>query len=211
MQSLLSGLRSLDETVSLSSEGIVSLIEQHLRFKQANSRGGSRLQVIIVAAAYNAASNKLGVRVLPLASHNAADKQTGALGDVEIMLINEDKIITSFEMKMKRVTIDDIDGALHKVIASPHSIDNYIFITTEPVEIAVQEYARSLYDSTDGIEFVVLDCIDFLRHFLHLFHRLRAQFLNAYQELLLAAPERAVTQPIKEAFLAMRQAAESSE
>ena len=61
MQSLLSGLRSLDETVSLSSEGIVSLIEQHLRFKQANSRGGSRLPVIIVAAAYNAASNKLGV------------------------------------------------------------------------------------------------------------------------------------------------------
>ena len=37
------------------------------------------------------------------------------------------------------------------------------------------------------------------------------QFLEAYQELVLAEPETAVSQPLKEAFLAMRQAAESNE
>ena len=52
-------------------------------------------------------------------------------------------------------------------------------------------------------------CIGFVRHYLHLFHRLRADFLEAYQSLILAEPESSVSQPIKEAFLSMRQAAES--
>lgn len=81
--------------------------------------------------------------------------------------------------------------------------------TTKPIDPEVQAYAISLYEQTGGIEFVVLDCISFLRHFLHLFHRLRMQFLDAYQALVLAEPDSAVSQPLKEAFLALRRAAES--
>jgi hypothetical protein len=55
----------------------------------------------------------------------------------------------------------------------------------------------------------VLDCISFLRHFLHLFHRLRMDFLETYQQLVLDEPASAVNQSLKEAFLALRQAAES--
>lgn len=43
---------------------------------------------------------------------------------------------------------------------------------------------------------------------LHLFYRLRMSFLEAYQELVLVEPGSTVSQPLKEAFLAMRQAAE---
>jgi len=75
----------------------------------------------------------------------------------------------------------------------------------------VQDYAKSLYEKTGGIEFVILDCINFLRHFLHLFHRLRIQFLDEYQKLVLKEPESAVRQELKQAFLALRQAAESGE
>ena len=50
-----------------------------------------------------------------------------------------------------------------------------------------------------------------IRHSLHLFHRLRIEFLDAYQSLLLAEPDSAVSQPLKEAFLSLRQAAESAE
>jgi DNA adenine methylase len=53
-----------------------------------------------------------------------------------------------------------------------------------------------------------LDCIGFIRHFLHLFHRLRAEYVEAYQTLLLAEPESAVPQPLKEAFLSLRHVAE---
>ncbi len=56
---------------------------------------------------------------------------------------------------------------------------------------------------------MVLDCIGFLRHFLHLFHRLRIQFIEEYQRLLLAEPESAVRQELKETFLTLRRAAET--
>ena len=112
-------------------------------------------------------------------------------------------------MKTRKVTKEDIDRALQKIGDSSNTIDNYIFITTDIIDLDVSEYAVSMYEHTAGIEFVVLDCITFLRHFLHLFHRLRMQFLEAYQKLVLAEPESAVSQPLKEAFLAIRQAAES--
>ena len=161
-----------------------------------------------MAAAYHAASKHLGERAKTLYAHNAADLQTGALGDLEITLVDDDDVITSYEMKAKDVTKSDIDLAIQKVVASDKNIDNYIFITTGSVDIEIAEYSASLYRETGGIEFVVLDCIGFLRHFLHLFHRLRFEFLEAYQELVLSEPDSAVNQPLKEVFLALRRAAE---
>lgn len=112
---------------------------------------------------------------------------------------------------MKRVTIGDIERALQKISSFGKKIDNYIFITTDTIDEDIKDYAKSMYDKTGGIEFVVLDCIGFIRHFLHLFHRLRIQFLEEYQKLLLKEPESAVRQELKEAFLALRKAAETGE
>lgn len=203
INSLLAGLSS-DDTLPLSSEEIVNLIEQHIRCKNS-----SRLPVLIVAAAYNSVGEKLGERVLPLQSHNAADEQTGALGDVEVCLENDEHVVTVYEMKMKRVTIDDIDRALEKIATTTNRIHNYIFITTDIISDDVQSYAAGCYERTNGTEIAVLDCIGFLRHFLHFFHRSRAKFLDAYQNLVLSEPDSAVSQPLKEAFLALRQAAEA--
>jgi len=204
MATLLAGLRHAEDARSLSSEAIVKLIEQHLSCKHS-----SRLPVLIVAAAYQAAGERIGERLLPLKRHTAANKQTGALGDVEICLVNEDSVVTVYEMKMKRVTIDDIDRALQKVAAAAGHIHNYIFITTDLIDDNVRAYAAEAYEKTSGTEIAILDCIGFLRHFLHFFHRLRADYLNAYQTLVLAEPDSAVSQPLKEAFLALRQAAEA--
>lgn len=204
IEALVATLNTTKDAVPLSSEDIVNLIEKHMSLK-----GTSRLSVLVVAAAYQSAEEFLGEKVLTLQAHNAADIQTGALGDVEITLIADDEIITSYEMKNKRVTREDIDRALQKLLLSGRRVNNYIFITTEPVDEEVQDYARSLYHETGGIEFVILDCIGFIRHFLHLFHRLRTRFLEAYQALILSEPQSAVSQPVKEAFLAMRQAAET--
>jgi hypothetical protein len=206
MDTLLAALQTTEGAVPLSSEGIVKLIEQHLSI-----RNTSRLPVLVVAAAYQAASECLGERVLPLGRHNAADRQTGALGDVEITLLADDDVITCYEMKDKRVTVNDINLALKKIGESGHRVDNYIFITTDIIEDEVKEYASGVYERTGGIEIVILDCLGFLRHFLHLFHRLRMQFLEEYQRFLLVEPESAVNRPVKEAFLALRQAAETTE
>lgn len=206
MKTLLAQLKTVKDATPLSSEAIVTLIRQHI-----SSPKSSRLPVLVVAAAYRAAEDRLGERVLPLQSHNAADKQTGALGDLEITLIDDDDVITSYEMKARRLTKDDINHALQKISESGKRIDNYLFITTDIINPEVKDYATSLYDETGGVEIAILDCLAFLRHFLHLFHRLRLEFLEVYQELVLAEANSAVSQPLKEAFLALRQAAESRE
>jgi len=206
MASLLNALERTEGALPLSSESIVTLISQHLACKNA-----SRLPVLIVAAAYEAAGTRLSESMLPLNSHNAADLQTGSFGDVEICLVGENSVVTAYEMKMKRVSIDDIDGAVTKIARATTRIHNYLFVTTDVIDPSVTEYAASFYEKTDGTEIAILDCIGFLRHFLHLFHRIRSDYLNAYQTLVLNEPDSALSQTLKEAFLALRQAAESGE
>jgi DNA adenine methylase len=206
MATLLAALQRTEDITPLSSEEIVNLIEQHLK-----SKNSSRLPVLVVAAAYQSVGHKLGERALPLKSHNAADEQTGAMGDVEVCLENDERVVTAYEMKTRRVTIDDIDRALHKIATANNRIHNYIFITTDVIEEGVKNYAQTAYEQTGGTEIAILDCLGFLRHFLHFFHRSRLNFLDAYQELILTEPEGAVSQPLKELFLALRQAAETDE
>ncbi len=204
IETLLKDIQLSKDTLPLSSEAIVKLIEQHL-----NCKNTSRLPVLVVAAAYRAASSKLGEQIRPVLSHNAADEQTGSLGDIEVTLIDNEKVVTAYEMKDRRVTIDDINQALQKVTRSMYRVDNYIFITTDIISEEVRLYAANVYEQTGGVEMVILDCIGFLRHFLHLFHRIRMDFLNIYQNLVLSEPDSAVSQPLKEAFLALRQAAQA--
>lgn len=176
MDSLLKNLEHTGD-IPLSSEQIVTILEQHLKSGKA-----SRLPVLMVAAAYNCINEYLKEKIVPLQAHNAADKQTGSLGDVEITLADDDKVVTSYEMKFKQVTEDDIRAALVKIENT--KIDNYIFITTEPIEKGLEKYASSLYVETGGIEFVILDCLGFIRHFLHLFHRIRINFWMNIKTLL---------------------------
>ncbi|MDR1881259.1 MAG: restriction endonuclease, SacI family [Prevotella sp.] len=199
MEQLIADLKQTD-ILPLSSEEIVTLLAQHL-----NCKHSSRLPALIVASAYQTVKDQIGEMNKSLEAHNAADRQTGSLGDVEIILTNDDKIVTCYEMKDKRVTKTDIDVALQKLHVN--KIDNYIFITTDVIDTEVAEYAKILYEKT-GIEFAVLDCIGFIRHFLHFFHRQRNIFLNIYQSMVLSEPTSAVSQPLKEAFLALRRAAE---
>lgn len=203
MGQLIAGLKQTEDFLPLSSEEIITLVSQHLQCKNA-----SRLPVLIVTAAYMTVKDKIGEVALPLQAHNAADKQTGSIGDVEITLRNDDEIVTCYEMKDKIVIKNDIDNALNKLAESKIRLNNYIFITTEAIDADVATYAKNLYEST-GVEFAILDCIGFMRHYLHFFHRLRNDFLNIYQKLVLAEPSSSVSQPLKEAFLALRKTAES--
>ena len=204
MKQLIADLKQSDDLLPLSSEQIITLLLQHI-----NCKNSSRLPVLIVAAAYSTVKNLIGEDILPLYSHNAADKQTGSVGDIEIKLKNDDKVVSCYEMKDKRVTINDINHALKKASVLGKKIDNYIFITTDVIELDVAEYAKTIYDLS-GVEIAILDCLGFARHFLHFFHRHRIAFINKYQELVLNEPNSSVGQPLKEAFLILRKQAESN-
>jgi hypothetical protein len=114
-------------------------------------------------------------------------------------------------MKMKRVTQEDIDHAVTKIAKASTKIHNYLFVTTDVIDPIVAEYSAGFYERLDGTEIAILDCMGFIRHFLHLFHRCRVEYLAAYQNLVLNEPDSAVSQTLKEAFLALRHAAESGE
>ena len=202
VQEQLARIKAGSEITALSSEEIVNLIVQHLHCKNA-----SRLPVLVVAAAYNAVQDLTGERAKSLLSHQAADSQTGALGDVEITLLTEENTLTCYEMKSKAVLKTDIEKGIEKLGRHGSRIDNYIFITTEPIDREVDDYAKSLYREM-GTEVAILDCIGFLRHFLHFFHRRRVRFLDSYQDLLLKEPTSSVSQALKDAFLALRVAAQ---
>ncbi len=206
IQSLIESLNAASGDIPLSAEAVTELVEQHLR--QPNS---SRLPVLVVAAAYQCAGHTAGQQLRPLQSHTAADFQTQALGDLEITLENADQIVTSYEMKTRVVTHDDINQALQKIRQRGQYVNHYVFITTQPIDADVANYAAGLYEQTQGIEIVILDCISFLRHFLHWFHNLRLEFLEHYQTLVLQEPLSAVNQPLKEVLLTLRQAAEVRE
>jgi DNA adenine methylase len=203
---LLTGVNRIPNALPLSVEDTLNLIGIHLRCKRAD-----RLPMVAVMAVFQAAKTRLGERVLNLTAHNVADEQTGAVGDIQIALLGEDKVVTSYEMKNKAVLNSDIDRALQKIASQGKHVQNYIFITTEAVTDEVREYGRSKYDETGGVEIAILDCVGFIRHFLHLFHRLRKDFLDQYQVLVLREADSAVSQALKEAFLALRQAAESAD
>lgn len=79
IETLFASLRGTARDSFIPAESIVTLITQHLALPKS-----ARLPVLIVAAAYQAAREHLGERPMSLRGHNAADKQTGALGDVEI-------------------------------------------------------------------------------------------------------------------------------
>ena len=164
--------------------------------------------MVVVAAAYQTVSHLIGEKFRALQPHNAADLQTGALGDIEITLSDEEDVVTSYEMKDREITKLDIDIAVRKLANTGRRVDNYIFITTFPIDQDVAQYAASLYRETGGIEFALLDCLGFLRHFLHLFHRLRSDYLESYQALVISQPDSAVSQPLKELFLVLRRAME---
>ena len=202
METLLAGIKPLEGAIPLSVEDIVSLAQSHLA-----GRNASRLPVLLVAAAYRAADTRLDERVRVLASHNAADKQTGAIGDVEVTLLNDERVVTGYEMKMRNVAREDIDLAVQKIL--DRGIENYIFITTESITQEVSDYAKGLYEKTGGVEITILDCISFVRHFPHLFHRLRLKYIEEYQQLVLNEPDSAVSQPLKELWLSLRSAAEN--
>lgn len=204
-ESLLRNLRSDSGKVPLSAHDIFVLIKQHLMCKHA-----SRLPVLIVAAAYDVVGQYFGERVKTLNAHNSADLQTGALGDLEICLENDEAIVTAYEMKMKRITKHEIDLALEKVIRAPNKIHNYVFITTETIDEEVSSYVHEIYHKTGGIEITVLDCLGFLEHFLSLFHRFRHEFIEAYQKLVLAQSDTDVSETLKNAFLTLRTNAEST-
>jgi hypothetical protein len=196
--------RIKDQKVNLSADSIIQILNQHLQSKRS-----SRLPVLLVTAAYDVARDYLHKHPKPLQPHTAADIRAGTLGDLEIEFSTHQRLAVVYEMKTRLITINDLERAAQKVAGSPIQIDQYVFITTAPIDASIHGHAAYLSKQI-GIEFMVFDCIQFLKHFIHLFYELRMAFLDRYEQLLLQEPESAVSHELKQKFLELRAAAQQS-
>lgn len=113
---------------------ITHLFEAHFFYKYKDSKGASRLPVLALYSIYTVLLSELNrynnKKLKPLEAHSAADAQTGAIGDIEI--VNEDN--SPFEaVEVKHglpVTKATIDIAKQKIRGS--QVDRYYILTTHP-------------------------------------------------------------------------------
>jgi DNA adenine methylase len=112
-------------------------------------------------------------------------------------------MVAAYEMKDKVVTLEDVDIALMKIRSVKTAVSHYVFITTKTIDPVVDQYCREVYAHFE-IEVAVLDCIGFVRHFLHLFHGWRTEYLREYEGMLLAEPESAVSHGVKAFFFSCK-------
>ncbi len=203
MESLLADLKQSDPS-QLTVNDIVGVVDRHL-----DQPYSSRLPVLAFHAIYRTIESQLNEHIVPLHPHTAADSQTRSLGDMEVALKDSNKIITVYEMKSRQLTRGDVRQALNKVAKGTQSVQQYLFVTTFPISEDVTEQIKDFNERRLGTEFAALDCVAFVRYFLHLFYQVRLEFLSNYQALVLSEPESGVRQPLKELFLTLRYAAES--
>ena len=181
----------------LSAHKIIQIVSEHLRMRRA-----SRLPVLVIAAIYDTAQESLAKRYTTLSPHTAADKPSGTLGDLEIVVPNSERPYIVYEVKHRTLSQGDIDIAVRKLRERSEQGESpvvYAYVSTKPIPQEVKEYTESLNREDLSSEFQLFDCLDFLRHFLHLFHEKREQFLEKYKQLVLN--DRTVDNVLKEKLL----------
>lgn len=174
---------------TLTSAEILSLLAEH-----KNAPATSRLPVLALAAAYEAAGPEAGWKVRPLRGHYAADRSTGALGDIEVVSPDDDSLINVLDGKDKVVTSADLADASRKAAAG--NVPSYIVATTEEIPKEIEQAAAALSGSRD---IAVRDWLALVRDILLLHPKARERFLDIYRDLVLDDPQ--VGQPLRESLL----------
>ncbi len=151
---------------------IVHLFQAHFFYKYKDSKGASRLPVLALYAIYTVLLEELrryeGKELKPLEAHSAADAQTGAIGDIEI--VNSDgSAFEAVEVKHGLViTTAMVDSAKQKIRGS--QADRYYILTThhqhEPSEdvLAEVETVKKLL----GCQLIVNGVIPTIKYYLRL-------------------------------------------
>lgn len=111
---------------------ITKLFETHFFYKYKDSKGASRLPVLALYAIYTVLLEELsrfnGKTLKPLEAHSAADAQTGAIGDIEVVDA-EGVAFEAIEVKHGLpITAAMVDSAKQKIRGS--QVDRYYILTT---------------------------------------------------------------------------------
>jgi len=134
---------------------IVNVFKSHFFYRYKASKGASRLPVLALYAIYLVLIEQLeryrGMELKPLEEHSAADSQTGAIGDIEVIRSDSKEVFEAIEVKHD-IALNEriIQDAATKIMNK--TVDRYYILTThntcEPDEILAQRIAKvkSLYN-----------------------------------------------------------------
>lgn len=111
---------------------IVELFRQHF-FHSYRARGASRLPVLALYAIYSVMMDELGrfqgKELKLLEEHSAADVQTGAVGDIEVVSTHNQSVFEAIEVKhnipMSEKIVIDVEQKI-----STKKLDRYYILTT---------------------------------------------------------------------------------
>ena len=112
---------------------IVKVFRDHFFHPYNASKGASRLPVLALYAIYSVLIEQLGrydgMALKPLEEHSAADSQTGAVGDIEIINLSTNEVFEAIEVK-HNIPLDEriIEDAARKIMNK--TVDRYYILTT---------------------------------------------------------------------------------
>jgi DNA (cytosine-5)-methyltransferase 1 len=112
---------------------IVKVFKSHFFHSYRETRGASRLPVLALYAVYQVLLEQLdrydGMILKPLEQHSAADSQTGAVGDIEVIREDTEEVFEAIEVKHDIALSDRLiqDAAL-KIMDK--TVDRYYILTT---------------------------------------------------------------------------------
>jgi DNA (cytosine-5)-methyltransferase 1 len=134
---------------------IVKVFRAHFFHSYKASKGASRLPVLALYAVYSVLMEQLnryeGMELKPLEQHSAADSQTGAIGDIEVINSITKEVFEAIEVKHDIALSERIiQDAAAKIMDK--SVDRYYILTThsvcEPDDVLYQKIAnvKALYN-----------------------------------------------------------------
>ena len=154
---------------------ITTLFKSHFFYKYKDSKGASRLPVLALYAIYICMLKEMGrfdkKELKPLEAHSAADSQTGAIGDIEI-IDESGTLFEAIEVKHDQViTVAMVDSAKQKMRGS--QVDRYYILTTheqhepgEDVQKEVEDVKKLL-----GVQLIVNGVIPTIRYYLRMLEK----------------------------------------
>ncbi len=127
---------------------ILTIFKNHFSHKYKSSKGASRLPVLALYAIYKVMVGELerfkGKELKLLEEHSAADSQTGATGDIEVVNSESGVVFEALEIKHDiQVSVGIVQDVQRKIMDK--AIDRYYILTThqhcEPDEELIKQVA----------------------------------------------------------------------
>lgn len=168
---------------------IINLLNRHFYYKEYKAPGASRLPVLALYAIYlclfDSGFDRYNKKqLLPLESHNSADKRSGRLGDIDI-LDEQGNAFESVEVKFDIPITHNIISIVKEKI-QPSTVKRFYVLSTQPElsddQVEIEKDINQI-KNTHGCQLVVNGVLPTIKYYLRLLSDTSA-FVKHYADLM---------------------------